>query len=511
MPRIPQYTRQVTPGRTEVAPDIRIPHFGGEGDVGRGLTDIGNALSKIGADIQLERDKNDLSMAQHAYESAHYNTLFDLESTQRGSLEEIQQAQEQRKQVMGQVVADTSVKLNRRTAAAFQRYVQDRSAGYDLSYNRAALRQELAIRANDAQNAGNEMHQRLIQAIKLGEPTEEIEAQIAAHIEANKQFFAPGELEEAMTKRRIIAFINEGAKTPEFLDLAELAISSAKLAPEDEAVMRSRLDTARNQAAAKQRIEAEILHEQDRDKLNDALDKGVLTYDMIDASSLDEKEQLHYRNAMTAEMDRRARGEKIATDEIAKGDLRDAAYTVSLGTISKREFDDKLRETRYPSDGSAPKIDDSSYAELRALGAKFHQIAQAKGMKESAAYAKGQLVEVSSDQQWQQIVATMHGTELEKAEADRKVQLENYAQFNKSMDLWLEQHPEATETEIYLESRKKMPIYKARTPEQIQEQSGKLPSSALGKIVSVKNREEYEALPSGAMYSAPDGSIRVKR
>uniref|UniRef100_A0A6M3IM47 Uncharacterized protein n=1 Tax=viral metagenome TaxID=1070528 RepID=A0A6M3IM47_9ZZZZ len=510
MPRIPTYTRQVTPRRTEVAPDIRIPHFAGGGEEGKGIAAIGAAISKIGEDIQLERDKNDLSAAEHAFESAHYNTQFALESRQLGSLEEIQQAQEQRKLQMDQAVQEASAKLSRRAAAAFQRYVQDKSPGYALTYNRTAMRQEIAVRANDAQNIGNEKIQHLIAAIKTGSPTEGIEQELQAHVESNRNLFKPGQFEELLTRRRIIAFINEGAKTPAFLDLADAAITSAKLAPEDEATMRSRLETAKSQAAAKQREVAEVQLEQDRDRLNDALDKGALTYDMIDLSSLDEKEQLRYRNAMTAEIDRRARGEKINTNEIIKGDLRDMAYSVSLGTVTKREFDDTIREARFPSDGSTPKLDDAAYAEVRSLGAKFHQTAQARGMSEASAYAKGQLVSVASDEGWTAILALMQGAEKQQAEADRKIQLENYAQFNKAMDLWLEKNPDATETDIYLEARKKMPIYMARTPEQIKASAGELPEMPTGKIVQVRNKKEYDSLPQGSMYQAPDGSIRTK-
>ena len=65
------------------------------------------------------------------------------------------------------------------------------------------------------------------------------------------------------------------------------------------------------------------------------------------------------------------------------------------------------------------------------------------------------------------------GKQKEDALSERQIQLENWSQFNRSMRLWQAEHPDATEGDYYIESRRKLPFYRGRTDDEIQ--SGTLP------------------------------------
>ncbi len=210
----------------------------------------------------------------------------------------------------------------------------------------------------------------------------------------------------------------------------------------------------------------EIKREVDRDTISDAFDSGKIDYALIDNSSLDGKEQETLRVRLNTEVARRAKGEDIITDQSVKGRLEDEAYKIWTGALRKSDFDKMLQAARYPTEGK-PTIDDGAYDELKSLGARELKTTQAKGMQEASFYGKGQLVEITSDLSFTELVKSFTKQERKAAQSERQIQLDNWSQYNRSMRVWLSQHTEATESEIYLESRKKMPFYRGRGEEDI--------------------------------------------
>ncbi len=225
----------------------------------------------------------------------------------------------------------------------------------------------------------------------------------------------------------------------------------------------------------------DIRTESQKDMLGKALQDRSITYDLINSmDALDEDTQESYRIKMNTEAARAAKGLSIVTNQSIKGDLEDFAYKIWQGAVDKQDYDDMLLNARYGTEvdgkmqyvfnglvSDEPFIDDGDYDILRTLGATELKTSQAKGLSESSSYAKGQLVEVSNDIDFASIIRGLEKPEQDKARSERKVQLENWSQFNHAMKLWQQENPDSVESDYYIESRKKLPFYYSRSIENI--------------------------------------------
>ena len=138
-------------------------------------------------------------------------------------------------------------------------------------------------------------------------------------------------------------------------------------------------------------------------------------------------------------------------------------------------IDGKVQYTFGETKSNKPLIDDTAFDELRTLGTKEEKVSKAKGLAEASGYAKGQLVEVTDELALADLLKGLSKTEKETILSARKIQLDNWAQFNRSMKLWggLKANEDAVEGDYYIESRRKMPFYRSRPDEDVI--SGKLP------------------------------------
>lgn len=235
-----------------------------------------------------------------------------------------------------------------------------------------------------------------------------------------------------------------------------------------------------NTAIGRKNGELELQRERDRDILGNELYSGTLTYEKINNTSLDEKEQESYRLKMNTESERRAKGEPIITNQLIKGDLESQAYKIWQGAITKTEFDKQLNAARYGEiidgkllysfgdvRGEKPFIDDVSYDQLRTLGTKELQTSQAKGLTDSIAYGKEQLVDYAEEPSWIMYLQGLKDKERKIAQSQRQIQLDNWRQFNESMKLWQSLNADAVESDYRKEARRKMPFYRSRANEEI--------------------------------------------
>ena len=220
-----------------------------------------------------------------------------------------------------------------------------------------------------------------------------------------------------------------------------------------------------------------------------------------------ETQQTTLRNAIrSAELEakRVAAGDVITTDQEIKGNLEDMAYGIWTGATRKSDYDKALIDTRYPVEGE-PTIDDKAFDELKSLGARELKTTQAKGLAEAQAYGKGQIVQVSDELAWGQLLAGLKGADKTQAQSERQEQLERWSEYNRSMRVWVGEQKEPNEGDIYIESRRKLPFYRTQA-----DNVGPPPPPDLKSRGVGITKEEFDKLPSGAVYTAPDGTTRRK-
>ncbi len=264
------------------------------------------------------------------------------------------------------------------------------------------------------------------------------------------------------------------------LAIAEVLADNSVIPEKQQTVLRNKIEGAKKEVDNAAR-------EVDRDKLGKALHNGTISYPMIDKTILDETEQETYRVRMETEARRSATGKPIATNQSVKGDIEAEAYKIWMGAVRQDDYveilenarygvkvDDKFRYSFGNVTSDKPLIDDNAYDELRTIGTTQLKQSQAKGLSESSFYAKGQLVEVTDDLAFAKLLEGMDKPQKETVLSERKLQLENWSQFNRSMKLWQADNDEAVEGDYYLESRKKLPFYRGRTEESISQ--GELPT-----------------------------------
>lgn len=202
--------------------------------------------------------------------------------------------------------------------------------------------------------------------------------------------------------------------------------------------------------------------------------------EMAKSDLIDEKTQSTLRNAIKVAETEWNRADAIKTNQSVKGDIEAKAYDIQSERVTPKEYRIILDEARYGKviDGevkytfgemvsNVPLIDDTAYDELRTLGTTGHKASQDTGMSEASKWGKGQLVEVTSELDFQEILASLSGADKRDLQSKHQLQLDNWAQFNRSMRVWQSKNPDAGESEIYIESRRKLPFYRTRSDDEV--------------------------------------------
>ncbi|KKN51516.1 hypothetical protein LCGC14_0622080 [marine sediment metagenome] len=239
----------------------------------------------------------------------------------------------------------------------------------------------------------------------------------------------------------------------------------------------------------------DIQQEADRDDLGQALHDGTITYNMINNTSLDEKEQESFRIKMNAEAERKAKGIVIETNETVKGTLESMAYDISTGAVTIPEFRTRLTEERYTN----KTIDDDVYDELFSLAERKFESYQAGAMKGRETFALTQLVTFPSElgfaEQLRQLTSQF---EKEEAQTLRQLQFDNLDQYKRALRRLLEkpENKDANADWIYTEGRKLLTHYR-KTPEQLRNPltAGQAAVGAIKKIAAQAEIREFIVSP----------------
>jgi len=256
----------------------------------------------------------------------------------------------------------------------------------------------------------------------------------------------------------------------------------------------------------KEKLKQEALEQAAENAINEvhaAVEAASTTGDFSKAKELakndliPETEQTALRRLIRIQEVEYNRKEEIQTNQLVKGDLEQKAYQISLGTVKEKDYEKMLYEARYGKViknkvkyvfgdviSDSPLIDDEAYDELRTLGTKQLKSSQAKGLADAYAYAKGQLVSVPSEQDFLTLISRLPDKKKKHLLTQRQIELENLSQFNQSMRDWRAEHPDAVESDYYIEARRKLPFYRSRTEESIMKglPKEKVPTKDLSKL-----------------------------
>ncbi|KKM98213.1 hypothetical protein LCGC14_1160200 [marine sediment metagenome] len=256
----------------------------------------------------------------------------------------------------------------------------------------------------------------------------------------------------------------------DFLKYSASVIGNLKLGDVYTATEAERLlDGARNEAELVQKrteiaIEEalEIQQEADRDKLGKALNDGSIDYTMIDNSSVPEAEQEQWRVRMNTEVERKARGEVIVTNEQVRANLRSRAVNIWRGADTKANVLALLNEARF---GESPTIDDAAYKELSTLVETKLEKVQADFLAEAHRDGQEQLVDLGVDE-----FAFLRGEgKLTDSQIERrKIQLWWADRFDNEMEQWVQDNPDKNKREGYQQAQMVLAAYSNTPHEEIE-------------------------------------------
>ena len=300
----------------------------------------------------------------------------------------------------------------------------------------------------------------------------------AAHLRDTTPEIAEIRMEETLRVAKKGYWINQSRRTDEDFDIdvfiAQMQKKKAKVkGGEDKDGLNAKdmddiIASAYNAKALAEKS-LDTKQELDRDELGQALHDGTIDYTMINATSLDEKEQESFRIKMNAEAERKAKGVVIETNETVKGELEAMAYDISTGAVTVPEFRNRLTEERYTN----KTIDDDVYDELFSLAERKFEGYQAGAMKGRESFALTQLVTYSSELSWTERLKQLTSQfEREQESTLRQLQFDNLDQYKRALRRWLEKpkNKDANADEIYFEGRRLLTHYR-KTPDQLRKEA----------------------------------------
>lgn len=274
------------------------------------------------------------------------------------------------------------------------------------------------------------------------------------------------------------------------------------------------LDNARNEAELIGKktdiVRDELLalqQEADRDKLGVALNDGSIDFTMINNSSLPEPEQEQWRVRMNTEIERKARGDVIVTNEQVRADLRSQVVNIGRGASTKPEVLALLNEARF---GETPTIDDAAYKELSALVETKLEKVQADFLAEAHRDGQEQLVDLTRETRLALIVA---GRMTELQAERHKVQLWWADRFDNEMEQWIQDNPDKNKREGYQQAEMVLASYINTPFEEIQALRTQALRSAKRQAETLAGKkrtiEEGEAIAKEFLAEHPLESIEV--
>lgn len=201
----------------------------------------------------------------------------------------------------------------------------------------------------------------------------------------------------------------------------------------------------------------------DRDELGQALHDGTITYDKINATSLDEREQEAYRLKMNAEALRKSQGLPIITNQLEVSRLGDLIPDIWRDRRTYDEVKAEIDDARFPTEGN-PLIDDTPYATL--IGRARTQMVKVQADSHSRIMrdVRSELRVKDESMMILFLAAIDDKEERNLAETTNQRQAERANAFEEQMYEWLKDNPKATRDDYERFKAENLPHFRTWEP-----------------------------------------------
>ncbi len=155
---------------------------------------------------------------------------------------------------------------------------------------------------------------------------------------------------------------------------------------------------------------------------------------------------------------------EVKTDGVERGNLLTEVYNISIGTTTKRKFQQKLLEKRY----TELKLNDSAFDDLWLKSETEFKSWRAAQLQKSLRAIRAQIITID-ESTMERMIGILRGEALAEITTRRQGEEDKYAEAVKEMDDWLAANPEPTRDEFYKEQRRLLRDYRNKTAEQIRQ------------------------------------------
>jgi len=362
----------------------------GTANLGKGISDLGEALYKIGQVEGVSQADTARGQANARMKQLEADLKYNNDpDTYRDELDK------------AMTDISTYAPKNKFGAKLFGDFVKSEREGWSSGVNILQLRKrkELIEGAYIADYEVAIQSRNVDEAIRLTENARDVTGVISVKEATNAIIEAPilvakgqiqdslNDADKAMSEGNFIAASISVAK-------AELMANKATELPADiERNIRNRINSAKASMKKLGNDALEKQQEADRDALNDALNAGTINYDMIDGTSLDEKEQRQYWQWAKAEADRAGRGAGIETNPQIRNELHRDIMGILQGSKTRREVIQSAMDARY---GKNPTLSQPDYEKFTAAVYAQYEQAYSQATAKVRDYAEGLLLQTDS-------------------------------------------------------------------------------------------------------------------
>lgn len=155
---------------------------------------------------------------------------------------------------------------------------------------------------------------------------------------------------------------------------------------------------------------------------------------------------------------------EVKTDGVIRGNLLTDVYNISIGAVTKREFQQELLKARYKD----RKLSDADFDSIWKTSETEFKSWRGAQLQKSLRAVRAQVVTID-ESTMERMVGILRGEALEKVQTRRQEEEDKYAEAVKEMDDWLAANPEPTRDDFYKQQRRILRDYRNKTAEQIRQ------------------------------------------
>ena len=478
-----QYSQAAPSGRPNAAPivaDVMAP--------GRAIAGLGEELFRIGDKFRLQQDAMEMSVLERQYDemfnqySAELGTITDPDLAAKKVAEFTQKADSlasgKRSGVQAAYQAHVNQTIGNRQYAFGQ--ISEKTLQRDALDKHRYARQS-AIEAGD--DAAVRKYDAL--ALKTGMIGEEEYKALSASV--------PVDIIMANAARAVDANPMEAIKTLTELKENSSMIIGRDLSIDEIAKANKIMSIARKQTGA--------LSEEANKNLTDLMASGKLTLDSVRAyrQNISDVDYQAWTKIAMNPADKRGNVIQSAT-------LKSMSADIWRGALSRTEFDAKVRESLADPDG----INDQQYADVVGVADTQLKATQAEDIRrfsrDAANVILGQYagaIQFDAMGNMNVNMAGLMGDDIENV----KYRMHYLSLYEQGLRDFIADNPTVSGKDLYLFAKEQKMRYWNTSIDEMK----RIAKSAPVDTPTVRNKAEFDALPSGTEFMAPDGTRRRKQ